>query len=320
MSLPQEEMVSSLIPFPPVLHIVLFSACFPVKENRLFCILHQTSTMLTHSFIHLPGIGLKTEQNLWQAGIHNWQQWQENQPVKTPNSSPQQLTLLLQDSLTELENGPEFFARRLPANEQWRLFSHFRKDTAYLDIETTGLGQQAEITTIALYDGENVHCYVNGQNLDDFVKDIWNYQVLVTYNGKSFDIPMIERWFKIKLTHAHIDLRYILAKLGFTGGLKGCEKQLGIDRGTLDGVNGYFAVLLWQEHTNNNNPKALETLLAYNIHDTVNLERLLIEAYNRNTSLTPFAEGLRISLPVTPDIPYHPDEHLVQRLKKKLQY
>ena len=274
--------------------------------------------MLTHSFIHLPGIGSKTEQNIWQAGIHHWRQWQENPPVKTPNSVSQQLSELLQQSQTELANGPEFFTNRLPANEQWRLFSHFRDYTAYLDIETTGLGPQAEITTIALYDGRTVCCYVNGQNLDDFPEDISQYKVIVTYNGKGFDVPVIERWFGITLPHAHIDLRYILARLGFKGGLKGCEKQLGMHRGELDGVDGYFAVLLWQEYSRSNEQKVLDTLLAYNIEDTVNLERLLVEAYNRNVALTPFAEKLIIPLPADADIPFQADTATVERLKRNI--
>ena len=274
--------------------------------------------MLTHSFIHLPGIGEKTEEKLWQAGCHHWQQWQGNPPVKLPNSSLPELSRLLAMSLEELDKGPDFFSKRLPANEQWRLFSHFRKRTAFLDIETTGLGPGAEITTIALYDGDIVHCYINGRNLDDFEKDIWKYDILVTYNGKGFDIPVLERWFRIQLTQAHIDLRYILAKLGFKGGLKGCERQLGMDRGALDGVDGYFAVLLWQDYITYNNEKALETLLAYNIEDTVNLERLLIEAYNRNVLLTPFGEELLLPLPEPPQSSHHPDLDTVRQIKSRL--
>lgn len=274
--------------------------------------------MLTHSFIHLPGIGTKTEEKIWQAGIHQWHQWQNDPPVKLPNSSLPQLSSLLLSSKKNLTVGPDFFSQRLPANEQWRLFSHFRNRTAYLDIETTGLGQYAEITTIALYDGHEVYCYVNGQNLDDFENDIWKYEILVTYNGKCFDVPFLERWFRIKLTHAHIDLRYILARLGFTGGLKGCEKQLGMNRGALDGVDGYFAVLLWQDYINNWNVKALETLLAYNIEDTVNLERLLIEAYNRNVLTTPFAEDLLLEPPNAPPIPYQSDFETVERIRNRL--
>ena len=274
--------------------------------------------MLTHTFIHLPGIGTKTEERLWRRGIHQWNQWQETPSLKLPNSSLPELNRLLQCSSEELNLGPSFFSSRLSANEQWRLFSHFREQTAYLDIETTGLGPQAEITTIALYDGHRIRCYVNGQNLDDFEKDIWDYEILVTYNGKGFDIPVIERWFRIKLTQAHIDLRYILAKLGFKGGLKGCEKQLGIHRGTLDGVNGYFAVLLWQDYMSNNNKKALETLLAYNIEDTVNLERLLVEAYNRYVLQTPFGADLLLPLPASPPIPYQPDFDSVERIRREL--
>jgi len=43
--------------------------------------------------------------------------------------------------------------------------------------------------------------------------------------------------------------------------LKFCEKALGLDRGDLDGVDGYFAVLLWRDYQKKHNEKALETLL-----------------------------------------------------------
>jgi uncharacterized protein YprB with RNaseH-like and TPR domain len=69
-----------------------------------------------------------------------------------------------------------------------------------LDIETTGLDRQYNsITTIALYDGHEIKTYVHGQNLDDFIEDIQQYKVIVSYNGKSFDIPFIENFFKIRL-------------------------------------------------------------------------------------------------------------------------
>jgi len=28
--------------------------------------------MLTRSFIHIPGIGSKTERSLWRAGVRSW--------------------------------------------------------------------------------------------------------------------------------------------------------------------------------------------------------------------------------------------------------
>ena len=160
---------------------------------------------------------------------------------------------------------------------------------------------------------------MNGVNLDDFVDDIEKYQVIISYNGKSFDVPFLERYFRTTFNHAQIDLRYILAKLGFKGGLKGCEKMLGLNRGNLDGVDGYFAVLLWREYQRYGDPKVLDTLLAYNIEDTVNLERLAVEAYNRYVLNTPFAETLSLECPPAPPNPYVADDETVNRLKQSIR-
>jgi len=189
---------------------------------------------------------------------------------------------------------------------------------AYLDIETTGLKMWGfEITTIALYDGESIYHYVNGQNLDDFLDDINKYKVIVTYNGKTFDVPFIESHFGVELNHAHIDLRYILGSLGYKGGLKGCETQLGIDRGNLKDIDGYFAVFLWYDYQQNGNKKALETLLAYNIEDVVNLETLMVMAYNLKIKETPFFKIHQISLPKAPKIPFKADIETIERIKRK---
>lgn len=225
---------------------------------------------------------------------------------------------ILEQSLNAIDNNPQYFTEKLSSADSWRIFPHYRDKTAYLDIETTGLDDYAEVTTIALYDGEEVFTYINGKNLEDFVDDIMRFQVIVSYNGKSFDIPFLENYFKITLKQAQIDLRYVLARLGFKGGLKGCEKQLGMNRGNLDGVDGYFAVLLWREYQKNGDQRVLDTLLAYNIEDTVNLEKLAIEAYNRNVQQTPFAESLALQCPPPPPNPYFADSVTVEKLKSSV--
>ncbi len=273
--------------------------------------------MLPHTFCHIQGIGLKTEKKLWNAGISTWQDLLEDQPFSLTNSNSTIVKAALEASRQALaEEEPSFFTTHLSSADQWRIFPHFRNHTAYIDIETTGLDDGAEITTVALYDGETVRTYVNGRNLEDFIEDIFSYKVLVSYNGKSFDIPFLERYFGAKLDHAHIDLRYVLARLGLKGGLKGCERQMGINRGALDGVDGFFAVLLWREYERLGNERALDTLLAYNIEDTVNLERLLVEAYNRNVAATPFAESLVLPFPEPAGIPYQPDLECVERVRR----
>ena len=71
-------------------------------------------------------------------------------------------------------------------------------------------------------------------------------------------------YFGIKLDQTHLDLRYILSALGFSGGLKSCEEKLGIGRkGGYEDIDGYFAVVLWQYYKKTKDIKALETLLMY---------------------------------------------------------
>lgn len=275
--------------------------------------------MLENTFCHINGIGEKTESRLWQAGVTDWRSWREVVGVSLSQRARMEIPWIFEQSLEALEeNRPSFFSSRLKSGDVWRLFTSFRQSTAYVDIETTGLGDYADITTIALYDGEQVRHYVNGENLEQFTEDVYDYTVLVSYNGKSFDIPVLEDYFKISLPQAQIDLRFVLAKLGLKGGLKGCERQVGINRGALDGVDGSFAVHLWQLYQNENEPKALETLLAYNIEDTVNLERLLVEAWNRNVAKTPFAGDYYLELPVPPPLLFQPDFDCVERVKRRM--
>ena len=266
--------------------------------------------MLKQTFCHIPGIGYVSEQRLWTKGVTTWESLAEHARLIS-RMSDGELLAILEQSQAALADDPLFFTDRLKRSDGWRLFPHFRKSSVYLDIETSGLGHESDITTIALYDGREVRTYVNGRNLEDFLDDIEQYQVIISYNGICFDIPVIEQYFRTRLDQAQIDLRYVLAQLGCRGGLKGCEKQMGISRGMLDGIDGSFAVLLWREYERYGNEAALETLLAYNVEDTVNLERLMVEAYNRNVDRTPFASELGLSYPESPRLIYHPDPDIM---------
>ena len=169
---------------------------------------------------------------------------------------------------------PNYFSDRLPANQHWRFFPEYRGSTAYIDVEKTGIKVWGfEIITIALYNGQSIYYYINGQNLDDFLTEVSKYSVIVTYSGKAVDIPLIEEHFGITLNHTHIDLRYVLASLGYTGGLEICALELGIDLGDLIGFTGYFSAFLWYDYVRTGNQKALETLLAYNIQEAVTWKR-----------------------------------------------
>jgi uncharacterized protein YprB with RNaseH-like and TPR domain len=275
------------------------------------------STLLQSTFCHIPGIGPKTERQLWSCGIRSWHAVDQIDPDMLPQSRVNQVRGSIRDSFAHLAQGnARYFSAQLATREHWRLFPEFRHTVAYLDIETTGLvGPGDYITTVALYDGRSVRHYVRGQNLEALKWDIQRYALLVTYNGKCFDVPFVRADLGIPVEHAHIDLRYILASLGFRGGLKACERQLGLDREDLSDVDGYMAVLLWHDYRRNGNERALETLLAYNILDVLNLEVLMVRAYNLKLRQTPFSESHRLSMPELPDNPFQADLKTVARLK-----
>ena len=276
--------------------------------------------MLKNTFIHIPGIGEKTEKQLWEKGILDWDRVKDHPDAATP-SRMDTISQWVDRSRQHLLNRKHrFFSDHLPSSQHWRLYPEFKSSCAFIDIETTGLDAwDAVITTIALYDGSQIKYYVNGENLNDFVRDIARYDMIVTYNGKTFDIPFIESYFNIRMRQAHIDLRYVLGSLGYKGGLKKCEKALGLDRGDLDGVDGFFAVLLWKDYEKTGSKKALETLLAYNIEDVVNLHTLMVKAFNLKIRLLlPELETVFcLPEPELPDIPFLPDQPTIDRIKRQ---
>lgn len=276
--------------------------------------------MLRNTFLHIPRIGRIREQKIWSSRIFTWDDyWRAVKPPLSGEVHDLVLGYIILSERKRRRGEICFFYERLNACDHWRLFGEFYHQAAYLDIETTGLGDPGDyITTIALYSGGKVKHYVRGMNLSDFPHEIKKHNFLLTYNGKSFDIPFIEREFGISLKQPHIDLRYLLGSLGYSGGLKGCERKLGISREMLEDVDGYFAVLLWYEYKKKGNKKALETLLAYNIQDTLNLEKLMYICYNQKLAGTPFKQQLSFKEPEL-DLPFKADRDTINSIRRALQ-
>jgi uncharacterized protein YprB with RNaseH-like and TPR domain len=256
------------------------------------------------------------ESAFWEAGIMTWSDFLHHEPPGLSSARYASCCREIMRSCCELQRrNARYFHDRLPGFEHWRLFGEFRPETAFLDIETTGLSPGwNEITTIVLYDGMTVKAFINGENLSDFRSEIRRFKQVVTYNGKCFDVPFIREGLNAPMDHVHLDLRYILHRLGYKGGLKGCERALGVGRKGLEDVDGLMAVSLWKEYKRGRK-KALETLLAYNIADAVNLESLMVIAYNKRVESMPFSGELRLAMPKPPEIPYRPNREIIRRLK-----
>ncbi|MBW2971973.1 ribonuclease H-like domain-containing protein, partial [Candidatus Woesearchaeota archaeon] len=234
--------------------------------------------MIRSSFVFLERISHNTEKRFWQSGITDWNRFLDAKSI--PRLSPARKGYYdrqLKEAKKHLAGyNSSYFHGKLPCSEAWRLYDHFSDDCLFLDIETTGY--YGDITVIGMYDGNDVMTLVKGQSLDkDNLKDIVSrYKMLVTFNGKSFDVPCINRYFGGVIPDIpHLDLRFPLAKLGFTGGLKMIEERLGISRSDdTQGLSGEDAVALWHDYKVNGNTDSLNLLVEYNTEDIVNLKPL----------------------------------------------
>lgn len=145
---------------------------------------------------------------------------------------------------------------------------------AYLDIETTFSGS---ISVIGIYRPDSGTTQLVGGGVSDLnlYTCLAGVSTLVTFNGSSFDLPVIRKRLMadLKAEYAHRDLLYVCRRRGLRGGLKVVEQILGIARGTA-GISGWDAPRLWHRYETYGDRSALETLLAYNVEDVVNLATL----------------------------------------------
>ncbi len=239
--------------------------------------------MLRNTFIHVPGLGHKTERNLWGKSVFSWNDFPKSNGYEIPQKTAERIAEYLALSENALNRKDvQFFSRTLPKREWWRLYPEFKNSTAFLDIETTGLSfYYNNVTLIGLFNGKEYKVYVRGQNLPDFKDEIEKYSLVVTYNGTLFDLPFLSSEFgKTNFPPIHIDLRFLLKRLGYTGGLKSVEKQLGISRqSAVDGIDGFGATILWHRYTRGD-LDALRLLLQYNFADVTNLKVLMEFSYS----------------------------------------
>jgi uncharacterized protein YprB with RNaseH-like and TPR domain len=241
--------------------------------------------MLQNTFLFLDGIGPQRERSLWAKGIVRWDEFMDEQRIKGISEEKKRALdaeLIVADEKYR-DSDSEYFARRLPSKEQWRCLTDFRPSAVFLDIETTGVSPRSPITLIGVYDGTRMHTLIRGQNLtrSNIGGILSGAKMIVTFNGSSFDLPMIESQFPGTLPCIpHVDLRHPLRRLGLVGGLKRIERELGVERDRrVEYMTGEDAVYLWRLWERDGNRNALELLSEYNAEDCRNLKTLADHAY-----------------------------------------
>lgn len=247
----------------------------------------QTATALAgpleRTFQLHRGIGPWRERDLWARGIANWGDFLDAAQTGVVMSTKLDAALVEAIGLAQhalQEGNLEALAALVPPREHWRLYSHFGKHTAFIDIEADG---EHEITVIGVFDEEGPATFIRGRNLAEALPRLERAAIWVSFNGSVFDVPVLHRHFPhLKAAPAHIDLRFLCRKLKLKGGLKTLEKTLGLTRPPhLAGVNGFEAIRLWREFRFNRRLDALRVLVEYNLYDCINLKVLLEHAIVR---------------------------------------
>lgn len=236
--------------------------------------------MIRHTFRLVPGVGPWAEGQIWKAGIRSWDELpQPPGRILSPRLDPRLREAVAGASERLVARDADALATLVPRGERWRLFGEFAADAAYLDIETDG-GET--VTVIGLLDARGPRVLLAGRDLDDFPEIAAGWKLLVTYNGLSFDVPLLRRRFPgWRPPIAHVDLRHLWHRLGHRGGLKLLEHDQGIVRpDRIARLDGRDAIVLWQRHLDGD-VDAIRLLVEYNLRDAVNLKTLAERGYNR---------------------------------------
>ncbi len=245
--------------------------------------------MLRNTFVHLPGVGAVRERMLWTQGILDWNCFlAAADDGRLPKKFGESAAFLVRQSVDAAADGDvRFFGGLLPSRETWRLYPEFAEQVLFLDIETTGLSAQYDqVTTIGALGGGKLALFIDGINLEQFPAYVAQFPLLVTFNGSQFDVPFLRSHFpKARLDQAHIDLRFTLSSLGYRGGLKAIERNLGLSRDpAIQGVDGFEVVRLWHCWRRGDR-RALRKLAFYNLTDVVNMVELVEIAVRHKTRL-----------------------------------
>ncbi len=242
--------------------------------------------MIESTFQLARGVGPGRERKLWSEGIARWCDF----PATPASGRDRALRAAIDEATDALgRRDADRLAAMLPSSEHWRLFETFGDGAAYLDIETgDDVIGYAGISAIGILDRHGPRLLLAGRDLHRFPELARDWPMLVTFNGRSFDVPILRRAFPDwQPPVCHVDLRHVLARLGHHGGLKAIERRLvslALQRPAhLAGIDGWDACWLYRRGIDGDR-EALRRFAEYNLYDVVNLRTLIGYAYNASVA------------------------------------
>ena len=222
---------------------------------------------------------MRTWNRLQQAGFNSW-----NDVIERSHALPFSQRLregLVRWSLQALDRLQKqdiaYFIRAFRPVDHWRILQHFWEKCTFFDIETTSLNYlEARISTLACWHKGELLQFTRGENLDDFLDLLEECELLVSFNGGSFDVPFVlNTWHLPELPCPHLDVRWVCYHQGYRGGQKAIEQQLGLLRPReLADVRGEDAVWLWERWSQYGCAESLHLLKEYCARDVLHLREV----------------------------------------------
>lgn len=239
--------------------------------------------ILNGSFYHFKNIGETKLQKMKERGILTWEDARRC-PEEIPLSPHKREEFFLEMDEVEsacLESDFAYLVNRIHPKDKWRILADEFDRASFFDIETDGYYNR--ITTISLYHKSRLYSFTRNENLEDFLDVLEDVKLLVSFNGASFDLPVVVQNYRLRDFPApHLDLRWISYHSGFRGGLKSIEKQLRIKRpADLEGVDGLEAISLWIRWIEWKDSESLAKLIRYCSADVISLVVLSERLINR---------------------------------------
>lgn len=236
--------------------------------------------MIRNSFIFLEKVNQRTERNIKDQGIKDWQSFLKAENIKGISKKRK---LYFDRKIKEAQKAlytfdSYYFIGKLAGTETWRLYEFLKDETLFLDLEIAN--KRGDINVIGMYDGVDTKVMVKGFNLDlkRLKKELKKYKLIVTFNGSVHDIPIMQKYFSIIPRIPHIDLRFLCARLGLKGSLKDIEPRINIKRPR--NLRG-SPVDLWRAYHASGDKEYLQLLIQYNEEDTINLKPLMEYCYKK---------------------------------------
>ncbi len=240
--------------------------------------------MIRRTFQLVPGIGPWREKDLWARGLETWDAVRTGGAAELGPRLHAELLAGIDRAEASLDRGDlGALVRALPARERWRLWPLVADEALCLDIEADGVGERQRPTVAGCLDVDTLVTFIDGRTLDALPERLAGRRVWVTFNGASFDLPVLRHAFPgLPEPVLHLDLRPLCRRVGLGGGLKSVEDRLGIARPPhLRGRSGMDAVLLWRAYHATGDVEALRFLVEYNLYDAFQLRAVADHAFNR---------------------------------------